>query len=1107
MDAVIDFTSDIYLKIFDAADEGIVIADAEGKITYVNRTVKQNFSKSLKMNKDTWVSKYILNGNKINSNEIIDQFPLIRTLKYQETVEKKVTEIYNDEGKKLYLLISTQPILYKSKLKAAILIYQDITSLSEKNAQLEDLKQNQDLLYSAINAINDIVVITDYYGNVKYINSFGKKFIGLQADEPLSSINIEKYHAPKSWHHLIQTMVPKAIQEDSAQGELIFRDKNNEDIHVSQVLICHKNKSGRIDFFASISRDISELKNINSKIEAQTNYLHSIIEASPNLIYVKNLKGEYKMVNKKFADIFNLKADEIIGKCIQDLSISDERKIEYLNEDKIIINQSKPQNFEEFINEGNLKNKWYKTYKAPLINPNNETEIIGISQDITLEKQIENTLKEQLHLSNIIAQISTYFFSSTPETISGLCNQTLKLLCENVSMQRAALIETTRYGNFKYHYFWSSNPDDFVYKGNLILESVKETQFTSIIKQIKKTGYAYSEDIQPENYDETLQAMLQLSEQQTFLVIPLSGISKKLGYMVLTSNKKVILKDSDFAFLKTVGQILSSSLERNNIEKRLSLRLKFEEIINRHSSKFINIKTEYIESAIQDALLDIANFFNVDQAFIFSNNKIDKTLNLSYSWLKDGKNTNKDRYQNIAYSSFPWAFKIVKTEKFLGIKNLNEIPQEGIAAKTILSKTNIKSMFAVPIIFQKDFYGVYMLASSEKEEFWDNEIVPLLKLFGLIIASAVERKMNDEQLQESEMLHRIIVQNTPNVSVVIFDKNLTIKLIEGKNFNDLNINKKDVEGKKFEVFRNIKFFTNEFNNYNELNELCLRALNGEIITLEKSYLNELYKIYIQPVKNNKEGITAGLIIAFNITDFNNTQIKLKQQALELQRSNEDLEQFAYAASHDLKEPLRMVSSYVHLIERKLGENATSDIKEFIFYVTDGVNRMQELINDLLEYSRIDRQTKGYKLINLNEIIYAVKLNLQKVIQETQTQIIYDDLPQIKGDPSQIISLFQNLIENAIKFRGKKNPEINLGYTLKKNKITIFVKDNGMGIDPDYHDRIFIIFQRLNERNKYPGTGIGLSICKKIVERHGGTIRLKSKINEGTTFFIELENKL
>jgi len=224
----------------------------------------------------------------------------------------------------------------------------------------------------------------------------------------------------------------------------------------------------------------------------------------------------------------------------------------------------------------------------------------------------------------------------------------------------------------------------------------------------------------------------------------------------------------------------------------------------------------------------------------------------------------------------------------------------------------------------------------------------------------------------------------------------------------------------------------------------------------------------------------------------------------LEHSNKELEQFAYVASHDLQEPLRMVSSYTQLIERRYKDKLDQDANDFIRYAVDGANRMQKLINDLLDFSRISSQGKVFSRIDMSVVLgYAVS-NLHHLISENLALVSNENLPVLNVDESQLIRVFQNLIENSIKYKKKTEmPRIHIS-CVKKNKLYEFsVRDNGIGIEKKYHDRIFIIFQRLHTKEEYPGTGIGLSISKRIVERHGGTIWFESNENEGTTFYFTI----
>lgn len=226
----------------------------------------------------------------------------------------------------------------------------------------------------------------------------------------------------------------------------------------------------------------------------------------------------------------------------------------------------------------------------------------------------------------------------------------------------------------------------------------------------------------------------------------------------------------------------------------------------------------------------------------------------------------------------------------------------------------------------------------------------------------------------------------------------------------------------------------------------------------------------------------------------------KKMEEDLRRSNENLEQFAYVAAHDLQEPLRMMASYSELLERRYKNKLDRDADEFIGYIVDGAKRLQKLIDDLLAYSRIGRDGRAVCEFDCNAVLDRVLAGMKRATEESGAAVTSDPLPTLTGNESNFIQLFQNLVGNAMKFRGAAPARIHIGAERKGGDWLFLVKDNGIGIEPQYKDRIFVIFQRLHGRDKYPGTGIGLAICKKIVETHGGRIWVESEPGKGTAFY-------
>lgn len=230
---------------------------------------------------------------------------------------------------------------------------------------------------------------------------------------------------------------------------------------------------------------------------------------------------------------------------------------------------------------------------------------------------------------------------------------------------------------------------------------------------------------------------------------------------------------------------------------------------------------------------------------------------------------------------------------------------------------------------------------------------------------------------------------------------------------------------------------------------------------------------------------------------------LQATAQELERSNRDLEQFAYVASHDLQEPLRAVGGYVRLLQHRFQEKLDAKAIEYIDGAAEGAARMERLITDLLAFARVGAQTGGFVACDFNALLHDALQNLQTAIKSVSARIESEPLPQAPADPTQMVLLFQNLIANAIKFRSERPLEIRVGARLEPDRWVFAVRDNGIGIESQYFPRLFQIFQRLHTRKTYPGTGIGLAICKRIVERHGGAIWLESDLNQGSTFYFSI----
>jgi light-regulated signal transduction histidine kinase (bacteriophytochrome) len=275
----------------------------------------------------------------------------------------------------------------------------------------------------------------------------------------------------------------------------------------------------------------------------------------------------------------------------------------------------------------------------------------------------------------------------------------------------------------------------------------------------------------------------------------------------------------------------------------------------------------------------------------------------------------------------------------------------------------------------------------------------------------------------------------------------------------------------------------------ETSEAALREENQRLSELLQGFSEQELKFREALLASNEETRTL------------NTELekRVEERTADLRRSNEDLQQFAYVSSHDLQEPLRTIISYTQLLEHRYSKGLDADAREFMSYIVDAAQRMSVLIHDLLSYSRVvNVESLPLRPVSITGVVEAARLNLLKAIDESAASLTYDDLPNVLGDETRLGQLFQNLIGNAIKYRGPDPPKIHISAEDRGDEWLFSVSDNGIGIDPAYHERVFGLFKRLHGRD-VPGTGLGLAICRKIAEKHHGKIWVESELGKGSVF--------
>jgi len=422
----------------------------------------------------------------------------------------------------------------------------------------------------------------------------------------------------------------------------------------------------------------------------------------------------------------------------------------------------------------------------------------------------------------------------------------------------------------------------------------------------------------------------------------------------------------------------------------------------------------------------------------------------------------------------------------------------------------------ISLELQKKGYTTFESVSITKDgrKFPVEVNVHVFKFKGKNVALAIarditERKKAEEALKESEEKLNATIESSPD-SITVTDLNLNIVSCNQATAAMYGASSKD------EIIGLNAFDLVDPKDQSRLAETMGKILSeNRSVTLEINLLTKKNNMFFPAevsgnVVRNAEGKPVAFVaITKDITERKQAEKERETLIKELERSNEELQQFAYVASHDLQEPLRTIASFTQLLARRYKGQLDKDADEFIEFIVDGTQRMQSMIKDLLQYSRVQTKGEELKLTDVQNALDQALFNLKVSIEENNAEITHDKLPNVIADEKQLIQLFQNFISNAIKFKKPEEPpriHVSAIKDVKKGEYVFGVSDNGIGMEPQYLERIFELFQRLHTRDEYKGTGIGLAVAKKIVDRHGGRVWVESEPGKGSTFYFTIPIK-
>ncbi|MBZ8180186.1 PAS domain S-box protein [Oscillatoria salina] len=534
---------------------------------------------------------------------------------------------------------------------------------------------------------------------------------------------------------------------------------------------------------------------------------------------------------------------------------------------------------------------------------------------------------------------------------------------------------------------------------------------------------------------------------------------------------------------------------RKRTEQELQYRLLLEKVLAKVSKELATTEAVNFEQILKT--LAIAVDANIAYLTRFrADGKIAEGIS---EWCCGQISAPVENWQNVDIFRFPWLIQQLQKKESVAISDVEKMPEMALGEKKFLQQLDICSLVVVPIFTHSgEIWGMIGFNNTKNNrKNWAYEDVQLLEVAGEMIYSWCDRASAWEKLRASEALYASIFNHSLEAIFlldVLAENEFAYAQVNPSQEKVLGKPASELVGKNLiEVLPSTEAA--------KLQKRCQEAI------LRQTPLHYEESLVLP------NGISIWLTSLVPITDATGRIVQLQgsarditaesRQRQELARSNTELEQYAYVVSHDLQAPLGTIASYVQLLQKRYQNQLDAKADKFINNILSSTLRMQQLINDLLEYSRVGRNQKPFTLTDCNQVVIEVKSNLQAAIAKNQVRIDCEQLPLVMADRQRLVQLFQNLIGNAIKYRREEPPVIAICASFGGSEWLFAVSDNGIGIEAKYRERIFQIFQRLHTSTEYPGTGIGLALCQKIVQLHGGSIWVESQLGKGSTFYFTL----
>ena len=895
-----------------------------------------------------------------------------------------------------------------------------------------------------LNLTNDAIIVSDMDDKITFWNRGAEERYGWDEKEVLG----------KFVHSLLKTEFPdsleetreKIIKEGYWEGELIHTKRNGGKIVVSSRWTLQRDENNIPSGLMEINTDITERKKVEGELKESEARYRTIFENTGIAFMIIEEDMTISLINEEVEKTFGFLRGEVENKkkWTEFIVGGDLERMMRYHKIRMKDPEAAPKEYEFHATDKN------GNIRNVLVNVTmfpGTKKVIGSFLDITDRKKMEKALEDS--------------------------KEEFKTLVENSPMG------ITRFGKDLRHIF--INPagaemtglpaEEYIGKtySEVGMPEKLSTTVESLLKRIFKTG-------KPENLEFTIPSSDGLKYYE----------SKNIPEFDEEGNVKSVLAVAvDITQQKKAQEELKDA--RDNLELKVQERTRELKKSNKQLKKEIRgrkkvEKALYMEKVRAQTYLDIAGVILV---------AINKDLIISLI-NKKGIEIAGYREDEIIGKSFidfiPERFKDELTDMAKGIIS-GDLKGFTHYEGPILTKSGEERLISWYIAVLRDDNGNFLDALVSGEDI-------------------TERKNAEEAIKESEERFKILFEYAPDPYFLTDMKgnfldgnkaaeeliNSKKEEIIGKNIIDVGLITEDQMGSVFKLLnRNVQ----GINTGPE--EFILTRTDGKKVSVEITGF---------PIEIRGQKLVLGM--ARDISERKKSEEKLKEMIRELKRSNDELQQFAYITSHDLQEPLRTIASFTQLLDRRYKNKLDSDADEFIEFIVDAATRMKEMIQGLLDYSRIGTRGGEFNFTDTEEVLKTVLSNLYAAINESNAEITHDRLPPVIADRNQLIQLFQNMISNAIKFKKKDvTPKIHISARKdeKKGEFIFSVSDNGIGLEPQYRDKIFEVFKRLHTMDEYKGAGIGLAISKRIIERHGGRIWVESELNRGSTFYFTLPIRL